>query len=87
MRELSLAEIFKTIRFHTEDMFDRIEVAYWWLTHHHAGQWSQSYAAMCRLGKIYKPGVWQSQPHNHYAYNALCDAAGCDHEPMESFGA
>ena len=30
--------------------------AYWSLTEWHAGQWSDEYAALCKLGDIFSPG-------------------------------
>ena len=36
---------------------DLIVGAYWALTEWHAGQYSPEYAAMCALGKIFKPGM------------------------------
>lgn len=36
---------------------DLIVGAYWALTEWHAGQWSDTYRAMCALGSIYSPGM------------------------------
>lgn len=36
---------------------DLITGAYWSLTEWHAGQWSDTYRAMCALGSIYRPGM------------------------------
>jgi len=79
MRILSLGEIFSVVKPLSASTIDRVEVAYWWLMHHHQGQWSESYEDMCRLGKVYTPGAHQNEPHNTIAYDALCDAAPCRH--------
>lgn len=36
---------------------DLIAGAYWHYSEWHSGQWSQSYAALCALGRIYSPGM------------------------------
>jgi hypothetical protein len=36
---------------------DLIAGAYWSLTEWHAGQASRSYAALCALGQVFKPGM------------------------------
>ena len=82
MNKPTLADIFRTIKPLSDSTVDRVEVAYWWLMHHHCGQWSQSYEDMCRLGKVYHPGA-QRNPHNTTAYDALCDEAGCDHKRFD----
>lgn len=42
---------------HTEDPLSELIVgAYWALTEWHAGQASDTYAAMCALGEVFKPG-------------------------------
>jgi hypothetical protein len=35
---------------------DLLVGAYWSLTEWHAGQWSPSYAALCAVGTVFKPG-------------------------------
>lgn len=30
--------------------------AYWYLTDHDDGQWSDSYRVLCRIGEVYNPG-------------------------------
>jgi hypothetical protein len=83
MKELSLADIFRTIKPLSDSTADRIEVAYWWSMHHHGGQGSQTYKDLCILDGIYSPGICQKNPHNTVAYDALCDLAECDHERFD----
>ncbi len=49
--------IWSSLREFTEaPLGDLITGAYWSLTEWHAGQASSSYAAMCALGRVFKPG-------------------------------
>lgn len=61
---------------HTEASLDNLVVgAYWALVEWHAGQESISYAALCALGTIFKPGS-STQPDKKdaefSAYNLIC---------------
>lgn len=53
----SLGDLFRTIKEYLEDPFERVEVAYWWLTWNHAGQASWEYEALSRLSRVFKPGL------------------------------
>jgi hypothetical protein len=39
------------------DRFDIAEAYYLALSHCHAGQWSPSYARLCRLQRFFKPSI------------------------------
>lgn len=42
---------------HTEaTLGDLLIGAYWSLTEWHAGQWSDTYAALCAIGRVFRPG-------------------------------
>lgn len=83
MKEPSLADVFRIIKREApySDTFERIECAYWWLTHHHCGQWSQSYSDLCRLGNIYSPGAMDCEIEyrvsRSHIYQAICEEVGC----------
>lgn len=79
MTEPTLGDLFRTIKQHSHNMLDRVEVAFWWLSHHHYGQWSQSYKDFCKLGRVYDPGM-TSGPNDVLAYDACCEAFGCEHD-------
>ena len=50
--------IWSSIGEHTEcPLGDLIVGAYWALTEWHGGQSSDTYAAMCALGQVFKPGM------------------------------
>ena len=36
--------------------------AYWALSEWHGGQWSPEYAAMCAIGRVYRPGCGANGP-------------------------
>lgn len=44
--------------------------AYWALTEWHAGQWSESYAALCALGEIFQPGMSTAPDEDDPAFTA-----------------
>jgi len=37
------------------DRFDVCEAYYLWLSHNHAGQWSDEYARLCKLSSYFTP--------------------------------
>jgi hypothetical protein len=58
---------------------DLITGAYWALTEWHAGQYSDTYRAMCALGGIYRPGMEcaptdeDEDRSDYWPYKAICD--------------
>lgn len=53
---------------------DLITGAYWHYTEWHAGQWSDSYRALCSLGTVYTPGYSSLESESEsvkYIYNEL----------------
>lgn len=44
--------------------------AYWALTEWHAGQWSESYAALCALGGIFSPGMTNAPDEDEPSFTA-----------------
>jgi|GEM_PF-7124422 len=48
--------------------------AYWHYADYNNGQWSPEYAALCALGKIFKPGM-SSADENSSVYLTLADMA------------
>ena len=44
--------------------------AYWALTEWHAGQWSESYAALCALGGIFSPGMTNAPDEDEPCFTA-----------------
>ncbi len=67
------------------DRFDIVEAHYWWCADHHEGQWSATYARLCRIGRYFTPGALSSGPtteNSEVIYNNLCQYDGCDHEPL-----
>lgn len=86
----NLGDIFREIKADgCVEGIERVIPAYYWLEHHHAGQWSWEYEAFCRLGEVFRPssiGSMESEVESvKWAYNALCIAHGCAHEliPVE----
>jgi hypothetical protein len=52
--------------------------AYWHFTEYHAGQYSDSYAALCALGNIFSPGMScgpEPETSEQFAYEMLNDLA------------
>jgi hypothetical protein len=49
--------------------------AYWALTEWHAGQWSEEYATLCKLGEIFKPNMstLEEDSSEKIAYDAICE--------------
>lgn len=45
--------------------------AYWSLTEWHAGQWSESYAALCALGGIFSPGMTNAPDEDEPSFAAF----------------
>jgi hypothetical protein len=63
--------------------YDIVDAWYWWLVDHHEGQWSERYARMSRLGRIYRPSRLANGPDGEIAqdiYDNLCEKEGCIHE-------
>lgn len=58
------------------DLGSLIVAAYWCLTEWHAGQASPEYAALCALGRVFRPGPCSSGPEPESceadAYEMLC---------------
>ena len=53
---------------------DMIVAAHWAFSEWHAGQWSDSYRALCSTGSIFSPGMTSGpEPDSpeHYAYDAF----------------
>lgn len=67
--------IWGTIGEHTEaPLGDLIVGAYWALSEWHAGQESNSYAALCVLGQVYSPGMEcapEEEDPAHTAYELI----------------
>lgn len=56
------------------DIASLIVGAYWHFTEWHAGQYSDSYAALCALGSIFQPGYTdgpEPESSEQYAYESL----------------
>lgn len=49
---------------------DLIIGAYWALSEWHAGQWSDSYAALCALGNVFSPGMSRAPKEDDSEYIA-----------------
>jgi hypothetical protein len=49
---------------------DLVVGAYWALSEWHAGQWSDSYAALCALGGIYSPNMERAPDEDDSAFSA-----------------
>ena len=77
--------------------WDIIEAHYWHAYETHAGQWSEGYETLCRLGQIFRPGPLQNGPEPDSAAAWILAALrirdlapgaeycpGCGEEPDES---
>lgn len=64
----------------TWDRFDIVAAYYWWLSDHYDGMGSKNYRRLCKLSKVYRPGMSERSPGpNPEGYDALCERAGCTH--------
>lgn len=58
------------------DRFDVCEAWYLWLSHNHAGQWSDEYVRLCKMSTYFTPGAlfsYDSLTENGKAiYDNLC---------------
>jgi hypothetical protein len=64
------------------DRFDIIEAHYWFLIHHHQGQWSERYERLCGMSQYFTPSPLHDGPTSENAqaiYDNLCDREGCVH--------
>ena len=62
--------------------FDIVDGWYWWLMEHHTGQWSDAYARLSQLSRLYKPSYTANGPTGEVAqsiYDTLCDKHNCHH--------
>ena len=62
--------------------FDIVQGYYYWLVDHHEGQWSKSYARLCKVSHYYKPGMNESEPDEigMLVYDELCSRHQCTHK-------
>ena len=80
----NLGDAFRVVKPSVEGIECIIPV-YFWLEHHHTGQWSWEYEAFCRLGNTFSPGCGGLDSNDELtklAYNDLCDEHECDHERL-----
>ncbi len=65
---------------------DMLAGAYWFTTHHHSGQWSPEYKAMCVIGRVFSPGCCRGpEPESSECdvYESLRSMAGFSGESEE----
>ena len=56
------------------DLFDG---AYWFCADHHDGQWSDGYAALCRIGEVFTPGAVSNGPESNEAREVYSSLRAC----------